>query len=337
MRSATRTLTSLAMLAAAIGGASLAFSLVACGSSASSVDAARAAYDHGNPESTVLATPTDAFAAKFGISWWEAYSQNYSLVASAGYAPTPGEERMAIVFYGHDSNGYTQLSGQVVLDGTRIQSMPSGVTLTQLASAFVGTGITSRLGASLSAQDQIGLLQSVVSSVASVPAGALMASNHAPGTLSAEGVSDNYGCSSDAMQEMSSSISTAMQGNSSCGGCQDYASVLAQEPVAGAASPQCNACARAVLSELKISPSHWSDCPSDAGPLTDADLHFDANGDESDPSMGNLCDGCGGEVDPEDGGPTTPSDGGVEDGSGGDSGGGAGGSCDNSSKAAPSP
>jgi hypothetical protein len=300
-------------------------SLTACGSGSPSEAKALAAYDDGDPETAVLATPTDPYAARFGIAWWEASAQNLS---------SAGAKRVGIVFYGHASSGFTELAGRIVFDETRIASLPSDATLAQLATTFEGTNVISRHG-ELSAQDRLGLLRSVVNSMATIPASGLVASSLAPGWLSAQGVSGDTDCSKDALSQMSSSISSAMGGNSSCNGCQGYASILAQEPVVGAASPQCQRCASEVLSELKISPTHWEACESDAGHLTDADLHFDAVGDESPSNIGNLCDGCGGEINiPDEGGTTL---GGGDGGGSGDNDAGSNSTCDNGTKSAPAP
>src|SRR5580658_10346435 len=92
MRNVRRMLSGWAILAAAISTACLGgMSLGGCGSSASSTTDPRVAYDDGNPADSVLATPTDDYASKYSVAWWEASAQDYSLVASDSYSPTAGE------------------------------------------------------------------------------------------------------------------------------------------------------------------------------------------------------------------------------------------------------
>jgi hypothetical protein len=330
MWNATPRLQGWAIAAGLVCSASLAVvSLSACGPSAASDGMPRSAYDHGSPASTVLATPTDVFSAKFGVAWWEASAQNYSSVNT-------GDARVAILVYGHDSSGSTTLSGQIVLDTTRVQSMTGDATISGLASAFAGTSIANTSGAALSAQDRFGLLKSVVDSMATVPVSELGSSSLQPGTLSPLGTSDDTMCSKDAVEQLSSSIASAMQGYSNCNSCSGYASILAQDPVRGAASPNCQACAQEVITALQLKPVDTSNCPlGDAGAgMSDAAYYDTAFLNKDGHEIGNLCDGCGGEINtPDEGGTSLSGEGG---GSGsGDDGGGT--SCDNSSKNAPTP
>jgi hypothetical protein len=320
-----------ALTIATFGGISLA----GCGSSGSSSSEAtdpRVDYEDGNPAETVIATPTDATALKYNVAWWEASAQDFSLVAADGYAPTVGENRVGIVFFGHAADGTTLFSGQVVLDSTQILSLPPDATLDEVALAFRGSAVQAAFA--LPAADANSLMESVVDSMSQVPDSALSGSSLTdPSSLQVESLTGVLSCVTSAVKSVSSVISSALKLEKNCKGCGSITSVLAKGGSASSVAKSCQSCATEVLSYLKKNPtklpkgcslpkSSKSGSAKDAG--KDGSDNDGSDNDGSDDGGSSSNDGSGG----ADAGGS---------GSGGDGGGASTPTCDNSENAAPAP
>jgi hypothetical protein len=101
----------------------------------------RTAFDIGNPANTLNATAVNPIAQKYGVAWWEGSIQDFSSSDAYGNALPRGEDRYAVVFYGHNAKGTAILSGQFVVDATYADKLPNNATIEQVAQTFAGSDV----------------------------------------------------------------------------------------------------------------------------------------------------------------------------------------------------